>query len=501
MIEGLITATAALVTPEGLAVMFLAVAIGLIVGVLPGVGGAGATALLIPLSFPMPPDLAISFLMGVGVSSGIGGQITSILVNIPGDPPNAATTIDGYPMTRQGKAAEALGAATFGSVFGAFFGTLGLLAILPFARDLVLSFSYAEFFMIMLTGLVLIAGLTRRNVFKGLISAGVGLTIAFIGLDPVNGQPRFTFGQLYLWDGIGLVPALVGLFAGAEMLTLFSTRTSPVLLKAAEGVRQSRFLDGLVSVVRGWKVVISSSVIGFIIGIVPGIGSTVGSFVAYGQTRRFSRYREDYGKGAVDGVIASETANDADKGGALLPTVVFGIPGGTLMAVLAAGLLIHGVQMGPTLFRQDQHILYVLIVASLLPRVVAAGVVTALGTHVAALVRIRGDVLAPIVIVISMVGVYAVNTEVRDVLVALVFSYVGYAMERHGFSRVALIIALVLGGSMELAFHQTVDAGGLTTFFTRPIALVLFVIAMLTLFGPQVMRGVRWLTRRAEGTA
>lgn len=479
--------------------MLLAVVIGLIVGVLPGIGGAGATALLIPVSFPMPPDLAISFLMGVGVSSGIGGQVTSILVNIPGDPPNAATTIDGYAMTRKGKAAEALGAATFGSVFGAIFGTLGLLAILPFARDLVLSFSYAEFFMIMLTGLVLIAGLTRRNVFKGLVSAGVGLMVAFIGLDPVNGQPRFTFGQLYLWDGIDLVPALVGLFAGAEMLALFSTNTSPVMVKAVEGVRQSRFVDGLVSVVRGWKVVLSSSVVGFIIGVIPGIGSTVGSFVAYGQTRRFSRHKDDYGSGAVDGVIASETANDADKGGALLPTVVFGIPGGTLMAVLAAGLIIHGVQMGPTLFRQDQHILYVLIVASLLPRLVAAGILTILGTRVAALVRIRGDILAPIVIVVSMMGVYAINREIRDVLIALVFSYVGYAMERHGFSRVALIIALVLGANMELTFHQTLDAGGLQTFFTRPIALVLFVVAALTLFGPLVLK--LWRQVAARGAA
>jgi putative tricarboxylic transport membrane protein len=158
------------------------------------------------------------------------------------------------------------------------------------------------------------------------------------------------------------------------------------------------------------------------------------------------------------------------------------------MAVLAAGLVIHGVQMGPTLFRQDQHILYVLIVASLLPRLVAAGILTILGTRVAALVRIRGDILAPIVIVISMVGVYAINREIRDVLVALVFSYVGYGMERHGFSRVALIIALVLGANMELTFHQTLDAGGLGTFVTRPIALVLFVVAMLTLFGPLVLK-------------
>lgn len=501
MIDGLITATQVLFTPDGVVVMLVGVVLGLLVGVLPGIGGAGATALLIPLTYAMSPELAISFLMAVGTSSGLGGQITSILVNIPGDPPNAATTLDGYPMTRKGKAAEALGAATFGSVFGAIFGTIGLLLLLPVARDLVLSFSYEEFFMIMLTGLVLIAGLTRGNTFKGLIAAGLGLMVAFIGLNPLTGQPRFDFGFIYLYDGIDIVPALVGLFAGAEMLVLFSTKTSPVLIKAAEGVRESRFIDGLWATFRAWRVLLVSSVIGFLIGVIPGLGSTVGSFVAYGQSRRFAREPEMYGKGAVEGVIASETANDADKGGALLPTIAFGIPGGTLMAVLAAGLLLHGVQMGPSLFRQDQHILYVLVVASLVPRMIAAGIVTILGKRAVAFTRIRGDILAPVIVVICMVGVYAVRNQILDVVVALVFSYIGYAMEKFGFSRVAFIIALVLGSDMELTFHQSLQAHGWLAFFTRPISLSLFILAMLTLFGPPLVRGYRRLRERRAAAA
>ncbi len=269
MIDGLSAAFADLMTWPSPLYLLLGVVVGLVVGVLPGLGGGGAMALLIPFTFAMEPSHGIAFLMAVGVTSGIGGQITSILVSVPGDPPNAATTIDGFAMTKQGRAGEAMGAATLGSVFGATIGMVMMLAVLPFARELVLAFSYPEFFMLALTGLVLIARLTGGSMHKGLIAAGVGLMIAFVGLDPVNGNPRFTFDTLYLWDGIDIVPVLIGLFAGAELLALFSFRADQSLAMPPEGAEQSRVIDGIRATVRHWRTVITSSLIGFAAGLVP----------------------------------------------------------------------------------------------------------------------------------------------------------------------------------------------------------------------------------------
>lgn len=498
MIEGLANALATMLTWPGPALMVAGVIIGLVFGVLPGVSGAPAMALLIPVTYGMEPSQALAFLMAITVSSNLGGQITAILVNIPGDPPNIATTFDGYPMSRAGRAAEALGAATMGSVIGAIIGTALLLAMIPVARSLILAFSYPEFFMIALTGLALIAALTGQHAYKGLISAGIGLMIAFIGLNPVTGAPRFTFGQLYLWDGIQLVPILIGLFAGAEVISLYGERRSVMEIKPGDGKAQpeSTYAQGVWATFKAWKTVVVSSIIGFIIGVIPGAGGTVSSFFSYGQAVRMSKTPERFGKGAIEGVIASETANDADKSGTLLPTLAFGIPGSVSMAVLLGALLVHGVPAGPTLLRNNIDIVYVLVVAAIVPRLLAALMVSAVGSRAIWVTKVRGELLAPLITAIALVGVFALRSQILDVLVAIVFAYIGYAMERHGFSRVTLIIGVILGGLAETAFHQTLATFGPTGFFTRPIALVLFVAALASVAWP-IIRG----RRRAEAAA
>ena len=496
MIDALLSAAQQFFTTDGFLSMALGIGFGLAVGIMPGIGGAAATALLIPATYSMSPETAIIFLMAVATTSGLGGQVTSILVSVPGDPPNAATVLDGYPMTRSGRAAEALGAATFASVFGALFGVVALLLVLPLARALVLSFSYEETFMVMLTGLVLIASLTRGSTFKGLIAAGVGLMISFVGLNPVTGRPRFEFDLLYLYDGLPIVAVLVGLFAGPEMAELFSSRFQATMRSTIGDVRKSRILDGLFATARSWRIVLLGSGVGFLIGLVPGLGGTVAAFVAYAQSKRISRQATDYGKGAVDGVIASESANDADKAGNLLVTVVFGIPGGVVMAILMTGLLLHGVRMGPAMFASDPQIVYLLVVALVIPRVVAAAVVVALGGTLSALARARGDIIAPVIIALAMVSLYANQNEILDVVVALVFAFVGHAMVSHGFSRVALVIALVLGGPMELAFVQAVQSHTITGFVTRPIALVLLCVATATLLVPLVRPAIERMRPR-----
>jgi putative tricarboxylic transport membrane protein len=499
VIEGLWSAAADLLSWPGPLLIVAGVLIGLFVGVLPGLGGSAGMALLLPITFGMSPTHGIAFLMAVGTSSGLGGQITSILVSIPGDPPNAVTTIDGYQMTKQGRAAEALGAATFGSVFGAVFGVVLFLAMLPFARALVLAVSYPEFFMIALTGLLFIAAMTGGSFLKGFVSVGAGLLVSFIGLDPVVGNPRFTFGQLYLWDGIDIVPALIGMFAGAEMLLLFSTSGSGAIVESQYLGRQSRMIDGLWATIRAWRIVLASSLIGFVAGLIPGISGTLGSFLAYGQAARMSKHPEEFGKGAVEGVIAPETANDSDKGGAMLPTLAFGIPGGVMWAVLIAGLLIHGVPAGPNLLRGDLHIVYVVVVAALVPRLIAAALVLAVGDRAVAITRLRGDVLAPLIALVAAVGVYALRNEILDVVVLMIFGYVGYAMQTHAFSRLGFIIALVLGGLLESSLHQTLATFGPSGFATRPIALALIAVAVLVVAVPIVGALRRMLRDRAAG--
>lgn len=497
MIDGLRTGLDTAFAWPGPLLILIGVAIGTVAGVIPGLGGASVTALVLPATYAMEPSHAILFLIATNVSSGLGGQLTAILIKVPGDPPNAATIFDGYPMTKQGRAAEAIGAATVGSVAGAVIGTAMLVALIPVTREIVLAFSYPEFFMVSLTGLVLIAALTRGNTFKGLISVGLGLMIAFIGLDPASGNPRFDFGQLYLWDGIGLLPALIGLFAGAEMLTLFGHKGGASIVDAEHQGRRSTLTDGFIAAARHWKNVLVSSVLGFALGLVPGIGGTVASFVSYGRAARMSKHPERYGKGEVGGVIAAETANDADKSGTLLPTIAFGIPGGASMAIILTALLLHGFETGPTMLSSDSKILYVMVIAMITPRLLAAGSVLLLGRQAIAITRVPGSVLAPVVTVVALIGVYSVRLEILDVLVTLIFGYVGYAMERYGFSRVALVIALVLGPLIEAAYHQTMGTFGIAGFFTRPIALVLFAIAVLTLFGPPAKAAVH---RRAGRT-
>lgn len=498
MIEGLLSAAADLLTWPGPPLIVAGILIGLFVGVLPGLGGSAGMALLLPLTFGMTPTHGIAFLMAIGTSSGLGGQITSILVSIPGDPPNAVTTIDGYQMTRQGQAAEALGAATFASVFGAVFGVILFLLVLPIARSLVLAVSYPEFFMVALTGLLLIAALTGGSFVKGIVSVGVGLLVSFIGLDPVVGNPRFAFGQLYLWDGIDIVSALIGLFAGAEMLMLFSARGSQGIAEVHGVGSASRMMDGFWSTVRSWRIVLVSSLIGFISGLIPGISGTLASFLAYGQARRMSRDPDGFGHGAVEGVIAPETANDSDKGGAMLPTLAFGIPGGVMWTVILAGLLIHGVPAGPNLLRGDLHIVYVVAVAALVPRLLAAALVLLVGDRAVGITRVRGDVLAPLIAMIAIVGVYALRNEMLDVVVLLVFAYIGYAMQAYGFSRLGFIIALVLGALIEGTLHQTLATFGPMGFFTRPLALILMAVAIAIVAVPAISA---WRRRSGSGTS
>jgi putative tricarboxylic transport membrane protein len=491
MIDGLVNALSVLLEWPNPLWLVGGVLFGMLIGFLPGMAGSVALALLIPVSFTMEPDDAVLFLIAAYSPSGFGGMLTSILVNTPGNPENAATMFDGYPMAKQGRAGAAIGAATAASVLGGLFGTAVLLALIPPAQNLVLAFSYPEFLMMAVLGLTVIAVVTDRNTFKGLAAAGVGFLLAFIGLEPITGSPRFTFGEFYLWDGVNIVPALIGLFAGAEILALYGRGTSVTEQGAAEGhvarvlaspSEPVTFWEGVAATFRHWFLVIRSSLIGTIIGVIPGVGGAVSGFLAYSHAKQSSRTPERFGKGAVEGVISAEAANDAKEGGSLLPTVAFGIPGTVGMAILLGALIMQGVPAGPTLMIEHIDLVYVLVVGMVAAKFVAPFVVYAVAGYSTKLTSMRPGLFTPLIAVAALVGCYTVGLEILDVVVALVFGYIGYAMRRYGFSRVALIIALVLGELVERSYYQMVASfGSPAAIVERPISAVLAAICVVVL--------------------
>jgi putative tricarboxylic transport membrane protein len=491
MIDGLLGAVSVLMEWPNPALMVGGVLFGMLIGFLPGMAGSVALALLIPVSFTMEPDNAVLFLIAAYSPSGFGGMLTSILVNTPGNPENAATMFDGYPMAKQGRAGAAIGAATAASVLGGLFGTAVLLALIPPAQTFVLAFSYPEFLMMAILGLTVIAVVTDRNTFKGLAAAGVGFLLAFIGLEPITGSPRFTFDSFYLWDGVNIVPALIGLFAGAEILALYGRGTSVAEQGVAEGhvarvladpSEPVTFWDGVAATFRHWFLVIRSSLIGTIVGVIPGVGGAVSGFLAYSHAKQSSKTPERFGKGAIEGVISAEAANDAKEGGSLLPTVAFGIPGTVGMAILLGALIMQGVPAGPTLMTEHIDLVYVLVVGMVAAKFVAPIVVYAVAGYSTKLTSMRPGLFTPLIAVAALVGCYTVGLDILDVVVALVFGYIGYAMRRYGFSRVALIIALVLGELVERSYYQMVASfGSPAAILQRPISGVLAAICVVVL--------------------
>ncbi len=508
MIEHLLSAVGLLLQWPNPLYVVGGVLFGMLIGFLPGMAGSVALALLIPVSYQMEPEVAVLFLIAAYSPAGFGGMLTSILVNTPGAPENAATTFDGYPLAKQGRAGAAIGAATAASVIGGVLGTVALLALVPVAQRFVLSLSYPEFFMMAVFGLTTIAVITDRNSYKGLIAAGLGFLLAFIGLDPIVGGERFTFGSFYLSDGLSTVPVLIGLFAGAEVLALFGRGASVAqdavveldgrTAQRATGAGPVTFWQG-VRATFGYKwLILRCSGIGTVVGVIPGIGGAVSGFVAYSHARQTSRHPEMFGKGALDGVIAAESANDAKEGGSLLPTIAFGIPGSIGMAVLLGALILHGVPAGPTLLIDHADIVYALILGMVAAKFVAPVVVWLVAKQSTRLTRLRPGIFTPLIVIAALVGTYTVGLQILDVAVALLFGYVGYAMRRYGFSRVALIIAFVLGELVEGAYYQTLGAfGGPTVIATRPISGFLLALTVMVL-GVAVRKGYRRL--RAGGS-
>jgi putative tricarboxylic transport membrane protein len=479
--------------------MFLALgmAIGLIFGAIPGLGGSTALALLMPLTYGLEPFTALALSGGVMGAVPMGGSITAILLNTPGTAPNAATCIDGYPLAQQGKAGLAIGAAASANSLGGIIGTISVLAVLPVAKELVLLFGPPEFFLLAILGLVVVATTSRGKMLRGLITGGFGLIVAFIGYDNVTGDVRFTFGIQYLWDGVHLVPALIGLFAIAEMLNLMVK--GGAVAKDAGTVKITRMMSGVMETFRHPGTVLRGSLVGTVVGAIPGVGGVVASFLSYSLTVHASKDPESFGKGNIEGVIAPEAAINAKDGSALIPTLAFGIPAGAEMAVFLGILVLHGLQPGPLMLIQNQTEIYGLVWALTGSCILASCIGLLLIRPLAMVTLVESEILAPVVICIALIGSYAIDGQIGNVVVSAVFGILGYLMLRFDYPRLTVVVALVLGGTAERSFHQAMIMGnGSWSIFVARWVSALLLTAIIILLGSPILRALyRRLRKRA----
>ena len=446
-------------------------------------------ALSLPLIYGMDPLLAMYYLAGIMGSVACGGSISAILLNTPGTAVNAATCLDGYPMAQKGEAGRALSIAAFSSLLGAIVGLVVLIALVPLVRAIIMSFTPPEFFMMCFVGLVVVAIAVRGNVVKGLASGCGGVLISFIGYHYVTGAVRFNFGTEYLWDGITIIPFFIGLFAIGEMFMIVATgrRTISQAVTISKGGR----LDGLKDVLKNKACFVRSSIIGIIIGIIPGVGGAVANFVSYLFGRQFSKTPEKFGTGHVEGVIASEAANNAKDGGALLPTLAFGIPGSAEMALLLGAFILVGIIPGPTILLEHLDLMYAIIFGLVISGILATLWTIFLAGYFARITAINVSYIIPVVVILAFLGSFALRGSILDVGTAIIFGVIGYAMRKGGFPIIPMIIGYVIGALAENSFLQSlaISDGSYAIFFTRPISLSLFLFAMFVLVFPFVKRG------------
>lgn len=461
--------------------------IGQAFGVIPGLSGSTAIVLLMPLTFSMPPLAAMFLLLPMLGGSSQGGALSAILINVPGTAVNTATALDGHALARQGRAGVAIGASATASALGAIFGLAVLAVTLPVLRRSLLWFGPPEFFLLTLMALAFIAVAVEGTFLAGLISGVLGLLLGMHGYVRVVGGERFTFGSTYLWDGVRLAPAFIGLFAiaGAVELLIRSERTSAMASSSGPGV-----WEGVTAVFSHTRVLLRSSTIGLLVGIVPAVGGTVANMLAYAAARRTSPAPETFGRGNVAGVIAPEAASDAKDGGALMPTLALGIPGSEAMAILLGVFALHGIAPGQQMLTTHLSVVWAIVLALLAGNIISSLLALLASRQLIRLMEVPASLYAPAILCLSLVGAYTVDRNPWDPLAAMLFGGAGYAMKALGYSRIALVIGLMLGRTAEVAFFQSLDIarGSPWVFITRPVSLVLVLLITAALATPFLLR-------------
>jgi putative tricarboxylic transport membrane protein len=484
-------------TAENLLWCFVGVLLGTVIGVLPGLGSTTGVAILLPLTLGLEPVSALIMLAGIYYGAQYGGTITSVLISTPGEAATVVTTIDGYQMARRGRAGAALSISAIGSFVAAIVSLALLMALAPPFADFALRFGPPEMLAVMVLGLATIVSFSGEDRMLGATMAVLGLVIAMVGVDTGSGVSRYTFGSVDLLSGIPFVEVMIGLFAVGEVL-------HQIREGAAAPIR-ARFRELLISredLRRSGGPILRGSGLGFLFGCLPGAGSTLASFMAYGIEKRVSKRKDEFGRGAIEGVAAPESANNAAANANFVPTLTLGVPGGATTAVLLGAFTIYGIQPGPLLLEQQPELVWGLLASFFIGNLILLVLNLPLAPVFAQLLRVPYGYLYPLILFTSLLGAYAISNNTFSLWVVLVFGLVGYALKRLGFPTAPLVLGLVLGPLFEKALVQTssIGDGNLLIVFTRPLCVVVLTLALLLLIGPTLVARLRSRNRTESGT-
>jgi TctA family transporter len=488
MIQALLDGLALVLQWNAFSLMLVGMALGFVVGLLPGIGGAATLALMLPFVFKMTPVEAFAFLLGMHSVAATTGDITSILFGVPGEGLSAATVVDGHPMAKQGEAGRALGAALTSSLVGAIIGAMALAVSIPVVRPLVLTFGSPELFMITVVGIACItslSGLGPREQMKGFAMGLLGLLLATIGQERQSGTLRFDFGLIYLWEGLDLIPVLVGIFAIPEIVEL-AVRGTAIAGERPPARIGAGVWEGIKDTFRHFWLVVRCSIVGVFVGILPGAGGGVAQWMAYAhaaQSAKDARDRERFGKGDVRGVLGPGAANNSKEGGDLIPTIAFGVPGSGAMAILLGAFLIMGLHPGPDMLTKHLAVTYSMVWTLVIANIITVLACLALLPYLAKVTQVRGSLIIPFLVLLVFVGSYTANKQFADLAVTLGFGALGYLMMRYGWPRAPLVLGFVLGKLAETYLFISVARYGYS-WLAQPLVIVLIVLALLVVGYP-----------------
>ena len=495
--SAVIDAVGQLWSVSNLFLIVVGVALGIIVGISPGLGAPLGIAIALPFTFYLNANQSFSLLLGIYSGAIYGGSISAIVLGIPGTPPAAATVLDGHPLFRSGKGDQALTLSLIGSVIGGLFSTVCLALLAPILASFALKFGPPEYFALGVFGVSVVGRVSGENLWKGLIMGAVGIFLTTLGIDPVNGNVRFTFGSINLYSGLPLIPLLVGLFALPEMLEKAENLIQRAIPK--EGIK-----IGFPKLKELWKYksdFLRSSIIGTVVGIVPAEGGAIGAFVSYGEAKRVSKNPERFGMGAPEGVIAAETANNATVGGALVPTLTLGVPGSAAAAILLGALMVQGLDPGPRLFVDAPELIYYIFVSLIVINVVLLIVGWGAISSAVQIVQVPDRILIPIVLIVAFVGSYATAGSLFGVWIMLLAGAAGYVLRKFGFPVVPAVLGFVLGEMIERSFRHslTLSDGNWAIFLTRPISATIFILMIVVIVGPTIVSKMKSWRGKSSG--
>jgi TctA family transporter len=500
LLDNALSALAIVLDPGRFAIIFVGIILGLIIGVIPGIGGLAGMALLIPFTLGMDPHTALAFLIGMWAVTATADTVPAILFGVPGAVGSAATVLDGHPMTKRGEAGRAFGASFMSSIVGGLFGALLLGVSIPVLRPLMLAIGTPELLAVCVLGLTLVASVSQGAVLKGLIVAVFGVLLAAIGDESQTGTLRWTFGEVYLWEGLPIEAVALGLFALPELIDMAIMRMNLGSVQRLEGLFREQ-MRGVRDVLVNWKVILNSSTIGVVLGSVPGMGSAVIDWIAYGSAARLLKgASETFGKGDVRGLIAAESANNAREGGALVPTLAFGVPSSPSMALLLGAFLAHGIQPGPKLLDSQLDITFTIVWSLALANVVGAGICFLSANPLAKLATLRAGILIPTVFAVCFVGAYQGSRSFGDLVVLIAFGLIGWIMKQYGWARAPLILGYILGKLIEKYLFISVGRYQFE-WLSRPAVMAILGITVVVLARPLLTAALRYVRRASTGIA